>query len=147
MVNKELDSHEGLGRRKFGRFTCTVDIFIKIPYRGDDGCPSVRESGYLITPASKGQKAKLVNLSLSGAKLLAKSPIGVSTSVTISIRGFPNTPLIEAKAMVIWCKGARLESGVKMLKDQNYVGVTFYGLGWRQRFQLKKLVKRLSREL
>ncbi|MCD5401236.1 PilZ domain-containing protein [candidate division NPL-UPA2 bacterium] len=72
---------------------------------------------------------------MGGAKLLTENPIGVGSSVTIRIGDPPNAPSIEAKARVIWCESVRSEL------DAYHVGVAFHGLGWRQRFRLKKVIK------
>ena len=165
MVNKESDSYRGLKERKAGyftpdqkrvrlpglkrrkarRFTCTMDIFTETSCCYGDKHLGAEGAGGLVIPGFERQKAKIVNLSLSGAKLLAESPVSVGTCLAICLRGSPNTPSIEAKARVVWRKSARLESGTGAL-DQNYVGVAFQDLRWRQRFQLKKFLKRLSKE-
>ena len=97
-------------------------------------------SGYLTIPGPEKQKAKVVDLSLGGAKLLAKSPINVGTPVTIRLETSPEAPPIEGKAKVVWWKIIKPEL------TAYHVGVAFQSLGWRKRFRLKKLIKRLSKK-
>lgn len=75
MANKGPNSYKGLEKRRFDRFTCAMDIFTEISYGRDDEYLRAGGSGYLTIPGPEKQKAKVVDLSLSGAKILAKSPI------------------------------------------------------------------------
>lgn len=66
--------------------------------------------------------------------------INVGTPVTIRLEVSPNAPAIKGKAKVVWWKKTEPELAAYFL------GIVFHDLRWRQRFQLKKLVKRLSKE-
>lgn len=140
MANKGSGSFPGLEKRKTERFTCTMDIFTEISYGRDDEYLRAGGSGYLTIPGPEKQKAKVVDLSLGGAKLLAKSPISIGTSVTMRLEISPGALPVEGKAKVVWWKRAKSESAAYFL------GIAFHDLGWRQRFRLKKLIKRLSKE-
>lgn len=140
MANKESDSCITLKERRFNRFTCTVDIFTEISYGRDEEYRRAGGSGYLIIPGPEKQKAKVVDLSLGGAKLLTKSPIVVGSPVTVRIEISPKILSIEGKAKVVWWKSIKPELAAYLM------GIAFHRFGWRERFRLKKLVKRLSRE-
>lgn len=137
MVSKELDSCESLEKRKFERFTYVVAISSKGSY-GRSECLGTGKSEYVILPGFGRQKAKLVDLSLGGAKLLTGNPVGTGVEITIYMGGTHNASLIEVKARVVWCKNVKSES------DAYHVGAAFHSLRWRKRFQLKKIVKLLS---
>ena len=126
-------------KRKFVRFTCAADIFTDISYGCDDEYLRAGGSGFLVIHGPDKQKAKVVDLSLGGAKLLTKSPIHIGAPVTVRIEISPNAPSIEGKAKVVWWKSMELE-------PTYLVGVVFNNLGWRERFRLKKLIKRMSKE-
>ena len=140
MANKESDAYKGPQKRKFQRFTCTAEIFTEISYGRDDDYLRAGGSGYLVIPGPEKQKAKVVDLSLGGAKVITKSPIKIGTPVTIRVESVPKKPSIKGKAKVLWWKRIKPESATY------FMGIAFNDLGWRERLRLKKFVKWLSRE-
>jgi hypothetical protein len=140
MANKESDFRREPNKRKFKRFTCTAEIFTEISYGRDDNYLRAGGSGYLMIPGPERQKAKVVDLSLGGAKLLIKNPISIGTPVGFRIESFPKKPSITGKANVVWWKRVKPELAAYLM------GIAFNDLGWRERFRLKIFVKRLSRE-
>lgn len=138
MANKESGPGPGLERRKAKRFICTMDIFTEISFGRDDEYLRAGGSGYLTIPGPEKQRARVIDLSRSGAKLLAKSPIKVGTPVAIRLETSPRASPIEGKAKVVWWKKTKSES------TAYYVGIVFQDLGWWKRFRIKRLIKRLS---
>ena len=140
MADKESDFRKGPQKRKFKRFICTVEIFTEISYGRDDDYLRAGGSGYLVIPGPERQKAKVVDLSLGGAKVLTKSPINIGTPITIRIEISPKKASIKGKAKVVWWKRMKPELAAYI------IGIAFNDLGWRERFRLKKFIKRLSEE-
>ncbi|NOX97987.1 MAG: PilZ domain-containing protein [Nitrospirae bacterium] len=139
MENKEAHICKDLKKRRFDRFICTVDIFTEISYGRDDEYQRAGGSGYLIIPGPEKQRAKVIDLSLGGAKVLIKVPINVGSPVAIRIEGSSEMPLIKGKAKIVWQKNLKSEMAY-------LAGIAFHSLGWRERFRLKRLIKRLSRK-
>lgn len=140
MANKKSNAPLRLNKRKAERFTCTMDISTEISYGRNDPYLQTGGSGYLNIPGPEKQKAKVIDLSLGGARLLAKSPINVDTPISIRLETFPEVLIMEGKAKVVWWKKIESELADCLL------GIAFQNLKWHQRFRLKKLIKRLSRE-
>jgi len=139
MENKEANVCKDFKKRKFDRFICTVDIFTEISYGRDDEYKRAGGSGYLIIPGPEKQRAKVVDLSMGGAKVLIKVPISVGSPVTIRIESSPEMPLIKGTAKIVWRKNFKSEMVY-------LAGIVFHSLGWRERFRLKRLIKRLSKK-
>jgi len=140
VADKESDFRKSPNKRKFKRFTCTAEIFTDISYGRDDNYLRAGGSGYLVIPGPERQKAKVVDLSLGGAKLLIKNPIKIGTPVRFRIENFPKKTLIAGKANVVWWKRMKPEPAAYLM------GIVFDDLGWRERFRLRNFVKHLSRE-
>ncbi len=141
MANKKSGSVQGMERRKHPRLTCTIDIFTEISYGRDDGYSSSGGSGYLSIPGPEKQRARIIDLSLGGAKLLAKSPVRKGTFVTIRIMSSSKIPPIEGKAKVAWYTKNTAPELVYY-----HMGIAFYDFGWRQRLRLRRLIRRLTGE-
>lgn len=137
MENKKLSSRDRLEKREFERFACAAVISFKGFY-GRSKHRSAENSEYEILPGFERKKAKLVDLSLGGAKLLTESPVSTGVSITIDIGGAPNMPSIKIRARVAWCEN------IQSALDSYRVGIAFYSLKWGERFRLKKVIKSLS---
>ncbi|MCK4249054.1 MAG: PilZ domain-containing protein [Candidatus Omnitrophica bacterium] len=126
----ETDS--GSERRKRIRYKCNMDVITIIRVSKF----AARYGSAEHVTASVKMKAKVIDLSLGGAQIETEEILKSGTPVTIAIET-PYSKKIKGKAIVVW---------VKKPKDMPIynIGLEFRGLGWLQRFRLKRFIKWLS---